>query len=140
MRMRRDQLITLGAVLCAMGLMTLAGFIVWTGSPLWVGVLGWVIAGLGMGVMMPSTAVAIMGLSRAHEQGRNNSALQVAEALGSALLTGMAGAIYAGAVRQVSAQASFAWLFIALTTVCVAAVFVSRRIGPIANDSLTVSA
>ena len=139
-RLRRDQLITLGAVLCAMGLMTLTGFIVWTGSPLWFGVLGWVIAGLGMGVMMPSTAVAIMGLSRAHEQGRNNSALQVAEALGNALLTGMAGAIYAGAVRQVSAQASFAWLFIALTTICVAAVFASRRIGPIANDSLIVSA
>lgn len=140
MRLRRDQLITLGAVLCAMGLMTLAGFIMWTGSPLWSGVLGWVVAGFGMGVMMPSTAVAIMGLSRAQEQGRNNSALQVAEALGNALLTGTAGAIYAGVVRQFSAQTSFAWLFIALTAICVGAVVASRRIGPIANDSLSVSA
>ncbi len=139
-RLRRDQLISLGALLCSLGLLGMLGFVAWTGSPLWIGVLGWVIAGLGMGVMMPSTAVAIMGLSKQDEQGRNNSALQVAEALGNALLTGMAGAIYAGAVRQVSAQSSFVWLFIALTTICVLAFVVSRRIGPLANDSLSISA
>ncbi|MEO7588013.1 MAG: MFS transporter [Arachnia sp.] len=135
-RLRRDQIITLGSVLCAVGLLTMVGFIAWTGSPLWLGVLGWVIAGLGMGVMMPSTAVAIMGLSSAQEQGRNNSALQVAEGLGNALMTGLAGAIYAGVVRQASAQTSFVWLFSVLTVVCVVAFVVSRRIGHIENESL----
>ncbi len=137
-RLRRDQLISLGALLCALGLFTMMGFIAWTGSPLWIGVLGWVVAGLGMGVMMPSTAVAIMGLSRQDEQGRNNSALQMAEALGNALLTGMAGAIYVGVVRQSSAQTSFVWLFLALTGICTLALFVSRRIGPLTNDSSSV--
>lgn len=89
-----------------------------------------------MGIMMPSTSVAIMGLSSAQEQGRNNSALQVAEGLGNALLTGLAGAIYAAAVRQTSAQTSFVWLFTVLTVVCLLALVVSRRIGPIDNESL----
>lgn len=135
-RLRRDQLITLGALLCAAGLLTMVGFIAWSQSPLWFGVLGWVISGLGMGIMMPSTAVAIMGLSSAQEQGRNNSALQVAEGLGNALLTGLAGAIYAAAARQVSGQTSFVWLFSTLTVICLVALVVSRRIGPIDNDSL----
>lgn len=135
-RLRRDELISLGALLTAVGLLTLVGFIAWSGSPLWFGVLGWVIAGLGMGIMMPSTSVAIMGLSSAQEQGRNNSALQVAEGLGNALLTGLAGAIYAAAVRQVSPQTSFVWLFAVLTAVCAVALLVSRRIGPIDNESL----
>ena len=139
-RLRRDQLISLGALLCALGLFTLVAFIAWVGSPLVLGVLGWVISGLGMGIMMPSTAVAIMGLSRQQEQGRNNSALQVAESLGNALLTGLAGAIYAAAVRQVSPQTSFVWLFAALTVICLLALVVSRRIGPIENESLVTVA
>lgn len=136
LRLRRDELISLGALLCSGGLLTLTAFIAWTSSPLWLGVFGWVIAGLGMGIMMPSTSVAIMGLSSAQEQGRNNSALQVAEGLGNALLTGLAGAIYAAAVRQTSAQTSFVWLFTVLTVVCLLALVVSRRIGPIDNESL----
>ncbi len=135
-RLRRDQLITLGALLCAVGLFTMMAFIAWSSSPLFLGVLGWVIAGLGMGIMMPSTAVAIMGLSSSQEQGRNNSALQVAEGLGNALLTGLAGAIYAAAVRQTSSQTSFVLLFSTLTVICVVALVVSRRIGPIDNESL----
>ncbi|MDO5735248.1 MAG: MFS transporter [Propionibacteriaceae bacterium] len=135
-RMRRDQLITVGALLCAVGLLTMVGFIGWSALPLWFGVFGWVIAGLGMGVMMPSTSVAIMGLSSAQEQGRNNSALQVGEGLGNALLTGLAGAIYVAVARQASPQTSFVWLFSALTAICILAVVVSRRIGPIENDSL----
>ena len=77
-----------------------------------------------------------MGLSSSQEQGRNNSALQVAEGLGNALLTGLAGAIYAAAVRQTSSQTSFVLLFSTLTVICVVALVVSRRIGPIDNESL----
>lgn len=136
MRLRRDQLITLGAGMCSLGLLTMTSFILFSGAALWVGVLGWVISGVGMGVMMPSTAVALMGLSSNQEQGRNNSALQVAEALGNALLTGMAGAIYAIATRRLSLQTSFVSPFAALTVLCLVAVVVSLRIGPIANDSI----
>ena len=135
-RLRRDQLITLGALFCAAGLLTMVAFIAWSQSPLFLGVLGWVIAGLGMGIMMPSTAVAIMGLSSPQEQGRNNSALQVAEGLGNALLTGLAGAIYVAAARQASSQTSFVVLFTTLTVICLAALVLSRRIGPIENESL----
>ena len=138
LRLRRDQLITLGAVLCSLGLLTMTSFILFSSSPLCLGVLGWVISGVGMGVMMPSTTVALMGLSSNQEQGRNNSALQVAEALGNALLTGMAGAIYAIATRRVSLQTSFVSPFAALTVLCIVALVVSLRIGPIANDSLKV--
>lgn len=137
-RLRRDQLITASAVLSSLGLLIMTGFILFSGAPLAMAVLGWVVSGFGMGIMMPSTAVAVMGLSNNQEQGRNSSAVQVVEGLGNALFTGIAGAVYAISIRALSQQTSFVSLFAALTVLCITAVLVSRRIGPITNDSLTI--
>ena len=77
-----------------------------------------------------------MDLSGAHEQGANNSALQVAEGLGNALMTGLAGAIYAFVQRSGSAELSFLVLFATLLGVSLVGLWVTRRIGPIENQSL----
>lgn len=134
-RLRRDQLISVGTGLVLLGLIIICTFVM-VNLPVWVALAGWVFAGLGMGVQLPSTAVAVMDLSHAQEQGANNSALQVAEGLGNALLTGLAGAIYAAVAREAGLGASFTTLFAVLVVICAAALVGTRRIGPIANSSL----
>ena len=47
-----------------------------------------------MGLTMPSSAVAVMGLSSKFEQGRHQSSLQVAESVGNSVITAVAGSIY----------------------------------------------
>lgn len=134
-RLRRDQLITLGTALVILGLTTIVAFLAldW---PVAVALSGWVLGGLGMGVQLPSTAVAVMDLSGAHEQGANNSALQVAEGLGNALMTGLAGGLYAFALRLGEPELSFVVVFSTLLATSVLGLWVTRRIGPIENSSL----
>lgn len=134
-RLRRDQLISAGTGLVICGLTCIVAFVA-LGWPVPVALSGWVLAGLGMGVQLPSTAVAVMDLSGAHEQGANNAALQVAEGLGNALMTGLAGGIYAFVLRSGSAELSFLTLFASLLGVSFVGLWVTRRIGPIENSSL----
>lgn len=132
-RLRRDQLISIGTALVVLSLLVTVVFIVWD-LPVGVALAGWLFAGLGMGVQLPSTAVATMDLSGPHEQGANNSGLQLAEGLGNALMTGVAGAIYAAMLPDL--HSSFLSVFVVLTAMCVLGLVTTFRIGPIANSSL----
>ena len=86
--LRRDQILVLGATSLAIGV---AGVTAGDRARLWVGLvaLGWVLAGLGMGLATASTAVATMALSGPGEQGRNASSLQFGEAFGAGLFIGV---------------------------------------------------
>lgn len=64
--------------------------------PVATAAVGWAFAGLGMGLGMTSLSVLVLESSAPHEQGANSSALQVSDALGSIVLIGAAGAVYAG--------------------------------------------
>ena len=57
--------------------------------------VGWVVAGLGMGLGLTSLSVLVLELSPVAEQGVNASALQVSDALGSIIMIGTAGAVFA---------------------------------------------
>lgn len=59
----------------------------------WIMVPAWIIAGFGMGLGMATVSVTAMKQSPANEQGANSAALSVTDMLGSALATGIAGAI-----------------------------------------------
>ncbi|MCC2592367.1 MFS transporter [Tessaracoccus sp. OS52] len=132
-RLRRDQLISTGTALVLFGLLVIVGFIQWE-WPVLVALSGWLFAGLGMGVQLPSTAVATMDLSGAHEQGANNAGLQLAEGLGNALMTAIAGAIYAALLPAL--HSSFLAVFVMLAGLCALGLLVTLRIGPIQNSSL----
>ncbi len=136
-RLRRDQLITLGTALNALGVAAVTVFILSDGGPVWLvlGALAWIIAGFGMGILMPSTAVATMSLSQPWQQGRHSSALQVGESLGNAVLVALVGALYAALLRISDQQAGFTAVFITLVVALVWGVVASRRIGHLANES-----
>ncbi|MFY1618535.1 MFS transporter [Micromonospora sp. WMMD736] len=63
--------------------------------PVAVAVLGWAVAGLGMGLLYPSLAVLTLELSAPGEQGRNSSALQLGDSLFAATVLALTGAVLA---------------------------------------------
>ncbi|MFE4514742.1 MFS transporter [Kitasatospora sp. NPDC056783] len=63
--------------------------------PAWVAAVAWGIGGLGMGLTIASVSVLMMKLSRPEDAGANSAALQLSDALGNVLLTGLAGVLFA---------------------------------------------
>jgi len=94
----------------------------------------WVVAGLGMGLTMPSSAVAVMSLSSRFEQGRNQSSMQVAESVGNSVVTAVAGGLYTALLLVPPEKLSYSVSLALLTLASVAAIVVSRRIGHIPNE------
>lgn len=130
-RMGRDTFITVGAALSAVGVAVLVAFAWFAWIPLWVGLLGWIISGVGMGLTMPSSAVAVMSLSTQFEQGRNQSSMQVAESVGNSVMTAIAGGLYTALLLAQPQKLSFTVALGAILVGSLVAVAVSRRIGPI---------
>jgi MFS family permease len=68
--------------------------------PAWGAGVAWTVGGVGMGMGMASVAVLMLQLSAPQDQGANSAAIQVADALFSAVFIGSAGVIYAVALRH----------------------------------------
>ncbi|MGB2567702.1 MFS transporter [Micromonospora citrea] len=68
---------------------------VWPAVPVAVGVLGWAVAGAGMGLLYPSLSVLTLELSAPDEQGRNSSSLQLGDSLFAATVLALTGAVLA---------------------------------------------
>lgn len=95
LRVPRWRLVAGGFLLVLLGI-GLAALAINPSVPAAAAAVGWAVAGLGMGLGMTSLSVIVLESSAAHEQGANSSALQVSDALGSIVLIGVAGAVYAG--------------------------------------------
>jgi MFS family permease len=63
----------------------------------WWGLLGWALAGVGMGISSSTLSVLVLNLSHDDEQGRNNGAAQTAAAAAMAVGLAFGGALVAGA-------------------------------------------
>jgi MFS family permease len=63
----------------------------------WVPYPTWALAGLGMGLGMPSVGVLLLDQSPEHRRGADSAALQIADVTGSALCIGLAGVLLAAA-------------------------------------------
>jgi MFS family permease len=94
-RAPRFRLIQWGTGLVGVGVAAMS-LSLWPALPPLAGGLGWMVAGLGMGLAMSSVNVVLLALSPESDQGFNSAALQVSDALGSILSIGVSGAIFAG--------------------------------------------
>lgn len=132
--LRRDLIITLGAVALTTGV-TMVAVVAWW--QLWVGLVAvaWTFAGLGMGLAMSSTSVATMALSGSGDQGRNASSLQFGEAFGGGLFIGLGGTVFAALHPSGDLTLTFASVLSAMAVVSLLAVAASLRTGPIRNSS-----
>jgi MFS family permease len=67
--------------------------------PVPVGIVAWGLAGLGMGLSYSPLSLVVLAEAPAAEQGIATSGLQLSDTLGTALGTGVGGALIAGALR-----------------------------------------
>lgn len=134
LRVRRDRLILLGCSSLALGIAAAALAASLPG--LWVGVvaIGWVFAGLGMGLATASTSLATMTLSSATEQGRNAASLNFGDALGAGLLVALSGTIFASVHPSGRLALTFGLLMGVMALVALIAALTSLRIGALGNE------
>ncbi|MGW4804834.1 MFS transporter [Kitasatospora sp. NPDC004272] len=72
-----------------------AALVLFPAVPVWVTAAFWAVGGAGMGLAIASISVLMMKLSKPEETGGNSAALQLSDALGNVLLTGLAGVLFA---------------------------------------------
>jgi MFS family permease len=96
--------------------------------PVTAAVVGWVVAGSGMGVTLSTLSVLLLRLSAAAEQGTNAAALQMADSLGCVLTVGIGGVVYA-ALRHEGGWA-FGAVYAGMLAVQLVSVLVSTRVAP----------
>jgi MFS family permease len=92
----RRRVLRLGCLVLATGLAATAT----TAVPAlggWPAYLTWAVAGVGMGLGMPSVGVLLLDQSPEAERGANSAALQISDVTGSALCVGLSGVLVAGA-------------------------------------------
>ena len=130
----RNTFVTAGSVLSAAGVAWLVAFSWFSQIPLVPGLLGWIVAGIGMGLTMPSTAVAVMSLSGPFEQGRNQSSMQVAESVGNSVITAISGSIYTALLLAEPRAVAYTASLGAILVVALCAIAISRRVGHIPNE------
>jgi MFS family permease len=92
----RVRLLRLGFVLLAVGLAGTAAIAV-PGVSGWPAYLTWAVAGLGMGLGMPSVGVLLLAQSPEHRRGADSAALNIADVTASALCIGLSGVLVAAA-------------------------------------------
>jgi MFS family permease len=64
-------------------------------APLFTSIIGWGVAGLGMGMMYPILSTLTLELSPVKVQGANSSALQLADAMAVSSVLALGGALLA---------------------------------------------
>jgi predicted MFS family arabinose efflux permease len=85
---RRIMLITFALLIVA--LLGIQGVVLLRSLP-WIVVIGWGIAGAGMGLLYPRLTVLTLAYSTTRDEGFNSSALSISDATGSALAVAVAG-------------------------------------------------
>jgi hypothetical protein len=125
----RVVLLRTGFVLLALGLAGTA-LVAVPGVAGWPAYLTWAVAGLGMGLGMPSLGVLLLGQSPEHRRGADSAAFQIADVTGSALCVGVVGVLVAAAAASLVTLPSAVLLAVAaLTAVALVGAFVAPRTG-----------
>ncbi|UNX53259.1 MFS transporter [Georgenia sp. TF02-10] len=121
----RSRLTWLGPSLLALGTTATAAATA-PGVPPTVVVLGWTVAGAGIGLVFPALSVLVLQGTAPERHGQVSSALQISDALGAALGLAAAGALVIGLVDRGGTVAYLAGLLVAAGLAVLAAVAGSR--------------
>ncbi|MDM4771538.1 MFS transporter [Solimonas sp. SE-A11] len=136
----RAVLLSGGMMAIVIGILAILSLL-WPAVPLAIGVLGWIGAGLGMGVVYPTLSVLTLELSAPSEQGSNSSALQLSDSLFSATALALSGALFAALLPQSASAGYAAGLLLAAGFAMVGVVVAGRTAEPgDGNDSACVPA
>jgi MFS family permease len=130
----RVVLLRLGFLLLALGLAGTA-LVAVPDVPGWPAYLTWGVAGLGMGLGMPSLSILLLAQSPEHRRGADSAALQIADVTGSALCVGVVGVLVAAAAAgQLSLSAAVLGAVALLAALAVLGAFTSSRTGAVTDS------
>ncbi len=123
-------LIRLGLALVVLGI-ALVGAATWTAVPVLVGIAGWGVSGLGMGLGYACITLLVLHLAPAGREGVATAGLQLSDVLGTALGAGVGGIVLAEApaLGWDRAGALLATFVLAAVAV-VGGIALSARLGP----------
>lgn len=99
--------------------------------PVALAMVGWVVAGLGMGTVFPSLSVLVLQLSPESRQGVNASALQLCDALFTASMLALGGSLFAALLAR-SPTAAYVSGFAITAALATLGAALSPRVRPIA--------
>jgi MFS family permease len=111
----RAVLLCVGFLLLALGLAATA-LIAVPGVGGWPAYLSWAVAGLGMGLGMPSVGVLLLDRSPEHRRGADSAAFQIADVTASALCIGVVGVLVAAATGELLPLRAAVLLAVAVLT------------------------
>ncbi|WP_205739628.1 MFS transporter [Georgenia sp. SYP-B2076] len=123
----RARLAWLGPLILSAGTLMTAGATL-PGVPAWAVVVGWTVAGAGMGLVFPALAVLVLQATAPEEHGRVSSSLQISDALGAALGLAGAGALFTALVGSGGTGAYLAGLLLATVLGLLAAAAGARAV------------
>jgi MFS family permease len=128
-RVPRSALVQAGAALTAVCMLTVPVAML-PSVPWWTAGISWFIGACGMGLCFGAIATLTLELSEPQDQGTNSAALQVCDSVGSVVLIGAAGAIYAAAVAGGSVTGwTFAEIWLLLGVIAAIGAVLATRIG-----------
>lgn len=100
-------------------------------APAWVVYAVWLVGPVGMGLAMSSVSVLLLAFSPPAERGVNSSALQLSDAVSSALCIGLGGALVAASARDLlSLPRAAASLDLLMVAVALAGAVLAGRLRP----------
>ncbi|WP_029663089.1 MFS transporter [Cellulomonas sp. KRMCY2] len=117
-----------GSVAVAAGI-ALAALAVSSAVPVAISLVGWGVAGLGMGLCYPTLSLLTLRLSTRADQGSNSSALQVNESLTVAVVLAVSGPLFAALVTT-HPTAAFLACFVLAAALATAAAALAGRVSP----------
>ena len=122
------QFLGAGAIVLLIGIASFA-LILSPSAPLIVGVVGWSIAGLGMGLSYSTLSLVVLREAAPELQGAATAGLQLSDVLGTSLGTGVGGALVAAGLRTGSlGWVGLAEAFLVAAIVAVVAFATSGRV------------
>jgi MFS family permease len=107
-------LLRIGMLFTATGIATCAAVLI-PDVPADTAMVGWAMAGFGLGLVYPTLSVLTLDLSKREEQGENSSALQLSDSMFSTAALAIAGSVFAALVAESQTAAyvgSFAVAFV----------------------------
>ena len=126
----RYRLVELGSLMTTLGI-GLSALIVFHVVPWWIIVGTWTLGSFGMGILYGSLGVLLLELSPPEQQGVNSAALQMADALGVIICTGLGGVIFAAGHSAAGEDASvYLAIFSAMLVLAIFATGMSSRVRP----------
>ena len=124
----RTALLVGGAILIGLGI-GIEAVIPITSLPVWVAALGWAIAGLGMGLAYSTATLVVIETAEAGAEGAAAAGVQLANTLGVAIGTGLAGGVVAfGAIGLGGLAPAITIADLVLVVICGATVLAARRV------------